>query len=452
MTGTGWRAIALAAGVAGAAWTGWSGTASAHEGEHHPVPAESDPSTCPEGLERVATVDGTALCTHGGDPRGELPRLPTPEAGREVACIGDGTSGSRVLAIYARPADAPDRYAAVRSTIVAHAEAVDTAFSASAAKTGGVRRVRWVTDGCDLVVADVVLSAAGDDDFGETITELRSLGYDRDDRKYLVWMDSTGNGICGIGTLYGDDSPAPSNYNNSTGSYSRIDRGCWGYAEAHELMHNLGAVQTSAAHSTAGSHCRDDYDQMCYDDGAGPPAIVCPNTADEVLFDCGNDDYFHTDPAPGSYLAAHWNTADSRWLWDPAGPPPDVPANDAFASAQTVPSAGGAVTGTNVDATKQPGEPDHAGNGGGASVWYVWTAPRAGRATVNTFGSSFDTLLGVYRGPSVTALTSLGSSDDAAGTTQSRVTVTVRRGQRLRIAVDGFLGLQGSTRLRIRLS
>ena len=36
------------------------------------------------------------------------------------------------------------------------------------------------------------------------------------------------------------------------------------------------------------------------------------------------------------------------------------------------------VTGSNSNATKQVGEPNHAGNAGGKSVWWRWTAPAAG--------------------------------------------------------------------------
>ena len=34
--------------------------------------------------------------------------------------------------------------------------------------------------------------------------------------------------------------------------YARVDTGCWGWAESHELMHTLGAVQNTAPHSTYG--------------------------------------------------------------------------------------------------------------------------------------------------------------------------------------------------------
>ena len=63
---------------------------------------------------------------------------------------------------------------------------------------------------------------------------------------------------------------------------------------------------------------------MCYDDdGAGP--VVMANVClpeHEALLDCGDDDYFNTNPPAGSYLASHWNTANSSFLQDDAAPRP----------------------------------------------------------------------------------------------------------------------------------
>ncbi len=42
------------------------------------------------------------------------------------------------------------------------------------------------------------------------------------------------------------------------------------------------------------------------------------------------------------------------------------PANDSFANAIVLTGATVLTTGSNVGATKEPGEPDHAGNAGGA--------------------------------------------------------------------------------------
>jgi hypothetical protein len=119
-----------------------------------------------------------------------------------------------------------------------------------------------------------------------------------------------------------------------------------------------------------------------------------------------------------------------------------APANDNFVNAQTVTGSCGQVNGTNLNATKEPGEPDHAGNPGGASVWYSWTAPATGDATVTTEGSSFDTELAVYTGSSVSSLTLIASNDDVnyPADATSAVTFGAVAGTTYRIAVDGYYG------------
>ena len=77
----------------------------------------------------------------------------------------------------------------------------------------------------------------------------------------------------------------------------------------HEITHNLGGVQQSAPHSTPDGHCWDGNDVMCYPDGSSGAqpytTSVCPLVAGAIpqTYDCGHDDYFNPDPAPGSYLA-----------------------------------------------------------------------------------------------------------------------------------------------------
>src|SRR5205085_1387523 len=48
-------------------------------------------------------------------------------------------------------------------------------------------------------------------------------------------------------------------------------------------------------------------------------------------------------------------------------------SNDDFANRAPISGSSLSITGTNVGATKQSGEPIHAGNAGGASVWWTWT-------------------------------------------------------------------------------
>lgn len=125
------------------------------------------------------------------------------------------------------------------------------------------------------------------------------------------------------------------------------------------------------------------------------------------------------------------------------------PENRFFDNALPVEGTNVVVEGTNLHAEKEPGEPDHAGNSGGASVWYRWRAPQAGGTVViETCGSYFDTLLAVYRGTTLQGLDLIAANDDACNL-QSRVSFRVSPGAEYRIAVDGFGGAQGNIRLSI---
>ena len=67
-------------------------------------------------------------------------------------------------------------------------------------------------------------------------------------------------------------------------------------------------------------------------------------------------------------------------------------------------------------------EPLHAGEDGGVSVWWVWTAPAGGQCQIDTTGSNFDTLLAVYTGSSLPALTEVASNDQNDNVNTSLVT------------------------------
>src|SRR5205085_2655969 len=100
-------------------------------------------------------------------------------------------------------------------------------------------------------------------------------------------------------------------------------------------------------------------------------------------------------------------------------------------------------------------EPNHAGNAGGHSVWYAWTAPASGTLTADTAGSGFDTLLATYTGASVSALTAVpsGSNDDnPAGGQSSIVTFPVTAGATYNFAVDGYGGVTGTYNLHLNLA
>jgi hypothetical protein len=120
-----------------------------------------------------------------------------------------------------------------------------------------------------------------------------------------------------------------------------------------------------------------------------------------------------------------------------AGPP----VNDLFTNAQALSGADVSLSGeTNVGATKEEGEPNHADNLGGASVWYRWTAPHTVWTLLDTIGSDFDTLLAVYTGSTVNNLTTIDASDDIETEVnlQSSLGFQATKGTTYRFAVDGY--------------
>jgi predicted dehydrogenase len=128
-----------------------------------------------------------------------------------------------------------------------------------------------------------------------------------------------------------------------------------------------------------------------------------------------------------------------------------ISANDRFAAALLVPALGGRLFSDNRNASKEAGEPDHAGNHGGRSVWFSWTASVSGSVIVDTFGSTFDTLLGVYQGTNVASLTLVAANDDGAGFggNNSQVVFAGVAGNTYTIAVDGYDGASGAVRLNL---
>ncbi len=122
----------------------------------------------------------------------------------------------------------------------------------------------------------------------------------------------------------------------------------------------------------------------------------------------------------------------------------DAMANGTILSGVVVHAAGG-----NVSASKELGEPAHAGNSGGKSVWWTWTAPGNTTVTIDTFGSSFDTVLAVYTGAQVGGLSQVSANDDAAGGHTSQVKFSANAGVSYRIAVDGFAGSSGTIVLNL---
>ncbi|HUL51342.1 MAG TPA: protease pro-enzyme activation domain-containing protein, partial [Candidatus Nitrosotalea sp.] len=127
--------------------------------------------------------------------------------------------------------------------------------------------------------------------------------------------------------------------------------------------------------------------------------------------------------------------------------------NDLFANAFQLNGTSGTSSVSNTNATKEVGEPIIANNTGGKSVWWNWQAPADGVLFLSTTNSDFDTIMGLFIGDRVNALTTIASNDDAYdGVSFSKIMQAVRSNQVYRIAVDGYNGSSGNVALSYSFS
>jgi subtilisin family serine protease len=148
-------------------------------------------------------------------------------------------------------------------------------------------------------------------------------------------------------------------------------------------------------------------------------------------------------------VSAHGWPAVTNFISYPVVVPPP---NDDFAERIAIPQSSClvTVTGSNLNGSEEPGEPIHAGQPDGSSVWWSWTAPFSGPVKFSTAGSSFDTLLAVYTGQTVTNLSPVAANDDAGGwDLYSVVTFEAVAGPEYEIAVDGYASAEGSIVLSV---
>ncbi|WP_432828108.1 RICIN domain-containing protein [Dactylosporangium sp. CA-092794] len=297
-----------------------------------PAVADTDAAAAPPE-QTVLADEGAAEGADGGlavvpDATGGTAAATGPGG---VVCDGDGVAGKRVQVLYVRDANTASRFSQYLESFRTWSAGVDAIYNASAQETGGERHVRFVTTAdCKVDVREVELPAGGLGTFDATINGLKNLGFNRTDRKYMIFGES--KVYCGIGTFAGDTQPGANNRSNGGPGYGRSDSGCWAASvAAHELGHNLGAVNNNAPNSSKAGHCLDEYDIMCYNDSGGLKTVVkCADKSHEDRLDCNHDDYYNTNPSPGSYLATNWNVANNQFLIASGGsttPPPSPTAS-----------------------------------------------------------------------------------------------------------------------------
>jgi hypothetical protein len=306
---------------------------------------------CGPGLVEV----GEGLCTHGGDV---VPR-DVERAGSELAswsgdparkpaanprCAGNGRSGRRIRVFYGFPSDTTSRAESYERWIRRSVVLADQNLDRQSPGIPGQHLRMYCQKGRKITVSAIRLLPIVDSSFtfDDVVDSLRDrtahgLGdadFDAPRFTYVVFVDNVAccYGPAGQGTVYMDDRADPAvNFNNTIPSgprFAMVEIGgspeTAAYVFLHEVGHTLGAVQHSAPHSSGAGHCYTGLDVMCYADGGpwftggGTLQSVCPPMPDgQRPFDCEGGDYYELDPAPGSYLDEHWNTADSGWLTRP---------------------------------------------------------------------------------------------------------------------------------------
>ncbi|MBI3879411.1 MAG: Ig-like domain-containing protein [Verrucomicrobia bacterium] len=80
------------------------------------------------------------------------------------------------------------------------------------------------------------------------------------------------------------------------------------------------------------------------------------------------------------------------------------PPNDNFAQRIFTTGTRMTATGVNISASREPGEPEHAGDPSGHSVWWSWVAPGFGTVSASLAGSDADFPFAVYQGTNVGGL------------------------------------------------
>jgi hypothetical protein len=121
------------------------------------------------------------------------------------------------------------------------------------------------------------------------------------------------------------------------------------------------------------------------------------------------------------------------------------PMNDDFATRAIVSGNVAAIRSNNAGATTEPGESALVGAPTAATLWWEWTASATAPVTIDTAGSDYDTMLAVYTGASLGALTAIAANDDAPGRTTSRVTFTAQAGTTYLFAVGSKGAATGLT-------
>ncbi len=262
----------------------------------------------------------------------------------------------------------------------------------------------------------------------------------------VLMLEDTGSayGYVGYGYMLGNTNGSPS-YAFTVNSIRSV---AISHTATHEVGHNLGAHHSKFQIESPGPNTNlNTYSAGWYFTGTNgvPYHTIMAYNSD------GYDNYYSECPQFSSPLKTYMgitaghaaNGDNARTLRETmnvvAGYRSAPPLNDNFTNAFTLTGSSGTAQGSNNFATAETGEPAHADLGPYRSVWFSFTPASNGVLTLDTHGSSFDTVLAVYTGTSVNALSPIVSNDDdGTGGGVSGTNLMVFTGVNYRIALASY--------------
>lgn len=125
------------------------------------------------------------------------------------------------------------------------------------------------------------------------------------------------------------------------------------------------------------------------------------------------------------------------------------PFNDDFADRPRFTTDNLSIRSNNAGATSEPTDPSIQGLPLGATLWWEWTAPAGGLVSVDTSGSGYDTVVGVFTGSTAGALTLVAANDDSISGVTSRLAFQAQAGTTYQIGVAGKNSATGLTLLNV---
>jgi len=157
---------------------------------------------------------------------------------------------------------------------------------------------------------------------------------------------------------------------------------------------------------------------------------------------------FSTLP-PGTYsfsVIAH-NSSGASPSSVPSDPVTISGSNDMFADAGEISGTSGQITNSNLYASTETNEPQQAIGTGGASIWYRYRPWESGTFTADLSGSTFDTVLEIFAGASLSNLVRVGFDDDSGSGLTSKLTVNATKDVSYFVRISSYGTARGNIQL-----